>query len=91
MIEKIDKEVIPKLMKSGVDLIVTGDHSTPVSRKGHSGDPVPIMIYHQNVRTDSVKKFDEISCVKGGLGHILGKDLINIILNILKKGEKYGS
>lgn len=90
-IEKIDKHVIPVIAKSGASIIVTSDHSTPVSRKEHSAHEAPILIYSKEERYDKVKRFDEISCMDGGLGHIRGKDLMPLILNILKKAEKYGS
>lgn len=89
MLERIDS-VIPMLEKTGACIVVTADHSTPVSRKEHSGHEVPILVYGGE-RTDDVKKFDEISCAKGGLGHIKGKDIIPLILNITGKAEKYGS
>lgn len=91
MIERIDKEVIPIIVKSGASIIITGDHSTPVSRKAHSGHELPILIWSREERYDNVKKFDEINCMNGGLGHISGCDIMPIILNILNKAEKYGS
>ena len=90
-IERVDKELIPILMKSDANLIITGDHSTPCSRKEHSGHEVPILIYGSGERADHVKKFDEISCMDGGLGHITGKHLMPIFLNVLGKAKKYGS
>lgn len=90
MIERLDKEVIPLLAKSGACLVITGDHSTPVSRKAHSGHEVPIIVYGGE-RKDDVKKFDELSCAKGGLGHIRGKDVMPLILNITERAEKYGT
>lgn len=91
VIEKIDKEVIPILEKTGAYLIITGDHSTPCSRKAHSGHEIPILIYGKDERADKVKKFDEMSCMEGGLGHVEGKDIMPIILNLMEKAEKYGS
>lgn len=91
MIERIDKEVIPIIKKTGASIIITGDHSTPVSRKSHSGHELPILIWSKEERYDNVKKFDELNCMNGGLGHINGCDMMPIILNILKKAEKYGS
>jgi 2,3-bisphosphoglycerate-independent phosphoglycerate mutase len=91
MIERIDAEAVPILAKSGAYLIVTGDHSTPCCRKGHSGHEVPILVNGKDERTDSVEKFDEISCSKGGLGQVRGKDIIYLILNLIEKAEKYGS
>ncbi|MBD3210317.1 2,3-bisphosphoglycerate-independent phosphoglycerate mutase [Candidatus Micrarchaeota archaeon] len=89
MLEKIDK-VIPILEKSGASLVITGDHSTPVSMKSHSGHEVPILVY-KGERNDKIKKFDELSCAQGGLGHIKGKDVLPLILNITGRAEKYGS
>lgn len=89
MLEKIDR-VIPILEKTGAAIIVTGDHSTPVSLKRHTGHEVPILVYGGE-RSDRVKKFDEISCMAGGLGHIKGRNLIPLILNITGRSKKYGS
>ncbi len=91
IIEKIDKEIIPVLEKTGAYLVITGDHSTPCSRKAHSGHAVPILVYGKDERADKVKKFDEISCMEGGLGHVEGKDIMPIILNLIEKAHKYGS
>ncbi|MFH1785828.1 MAG: 2,3-bisphosphoglycerate-independent phosphoglycerate mutase [Candidatus Micrarchaeota archaeon] len=88
-LEKIDK-IIPILEKTNAAIILTGDHSTPCSLKKHSGHEVPILVYGGE-RYDNVKKFDEISCAQGGLGHIRGKDIIPLVLNIIGKAEKYGS
>ncbi len=89
MIEKIDK-IIPILEKTGAAMVITGDHSTPVSLKGHSGHEVPLLVY-RGERKDDVKRFDERSCMKGGLGHVKGKNIIPLILNITGRAEKYGS
>jgi len=91
MIERIDKELIPLLAKSGACLVITGDHSTPCSRKNHSGHEVPILVYGKDERKDEVKKFDEISCMEGGLGHIYGRDVMPMILNLIEKSMMYGT
>jgi len=88
-IEKIDS-IIPILEKTGACIVVTADHTTPVSLRKHTGHEVPVLVY-RGERKDDVKKFDEISCAKGGLGHIKGKNIIPLILNITEKAEKYGS
>lgn len=91
MLEKIDKELVSELRKSDAYLVITGDHSTPCIRKAHSGHEVPILIYGKNERKDSVKRFDEISCMQGGLGHLRGADVLPILLNLIQKGKMYGS
>ncbi len=90
-LERIDKELLPILIKSGAYIIITGDHSTPIIRKAHSGHPVPILVHGDNERVDDVKKFDEINCAKGGLGHLEGKSIVPLILNLINKAKKYGS
>jgi len=91
MLERIDKELLPKLIKSKAALIITGDHSTPCIRKAHSGHEVPILIHEKDGRPDKVKRFDELSCQGGGIGHITGKHLMPMILNIMGVAKKYGS
>jgi len=91
MIERIDKELMPIIMKSGAYVFVTGDHSTPCCRKEHSGHEVPILIWGPEERSDGVTKFDEISCMDGGLGHITGKHVMPIVLNTLARAKKFGS
>jgi 2,3-bisphosphoglycerate-independent phosphoglycerate mutase len=88
-IERIDR-IIPILRKTGACLVITGDHSTPCSLKAHSGHEVPILV-SGGERKDDVKKFDEITCAMGGLGHIKGRHVIRLILNITGRAHKYGS
>lgn len=90
MAEKIDKALKP-LKNVDCLKIFTADHSTPVTIKNHSADPVPITITGKNVRVDDVKHFDEISCAKGALGRITGKDLMNIALDLTNRNEKFGA
>ncbi|MGB9134519.1 MAG: 2,3-bisphosphoglycerate-independent phosphoglycerate mutase [Candidatus Bathyarchaeia archaeon] len=72
-------------------IVVTADHTTSSIKKEHSGEPVPLAITGPNVRTDDVEEFGERTCAKGGLGRILGRDLMPILLNLLGKAEKAGS
>jgi 2,3-bisphosphoglycerate-independent phosphoglycerate mutase len=90
MIEKIDK-VVGYLMKTEAYIILTGDHSTPCALKNHSADPLPIVIYGEGVRVDDVKRFDEISCMRGGLGHMRGLDVMPVILSLIGKSKIFGS
>jgi len=90
MAEKIDKALTP-LKNVDCLKIFTADHSTPVTVKNHSADPVPLTITGKNIRVDDVKHFDEISCAKGALGRITGKDLMNIALDLTNRAEKFGA
>lgn len=89
-IERIDEAMGLIERRDDLLIVLTGDHSTPVSVKNHSGDPVPVAICGPGVRTDDVKSFDEFSCARGSLGRIRGLDLMPIILDLMDKSEKYG-
>ncbi len=91
-IEKCDKKLGGMLKKIKEDLlvVVTGDHSTPVSLKDHSGDPVPILFWGKDVRPDKVKKFSEEAVMEGGLDWLIGKDLMPMVADLLGKDAKFG-
>ncbi|AIY89430.1 phosphoglycerate mutase [Geoglobus acetivorans] len=92
-IERVDQAITPlrELDFSRVCLTVLSDHSTPVSVRDHSADPVPVMIVHDGVRRDDVKAFNEFEVYKGGLCRIRGEDLMNIILDLIGKAKKFGA
>lgn len=91
MIERVDKS-LGILLNENLNLTIalTGDHSTPVTVREHTADPVPIAILG-DVLTDDVKKFTERECAKGYLGHIRGMDLMNILINISNRYKKFGA
>ncbi len=78
-IEKID-QAIDSLEETGAALAITADHSTPCSRKDHSADPVPVLIYVKGTPGDNLEKFGESECAKGSLGTIEGKDFMGLFL-----------
>ena len=71
-IEEIDKGFFAVLAKSPrlKDLVVavTCDHSTPVEDKGHSDDPVPVLVSGGKSKPDGSARFTENDAVKGSLG-----------------------
>jgi len=92
MIERIDREVIGPILEKvkNTTIVLTADHSTPITIRQHSADPVPIAILG-DVRTDQVEKFTERECSKGGLNRICGIDLINIILDLSDRAKLFGA
>ena len=93
MIKKID-EMVGYLMTNVPEntyIILTADHSTPCEIKDHSGDPVPIVIWGNGVRTDSVASFDERSAAKGGMCRIRGIDVMKIVTQLMNVAEKFGA
>ena len=91
IIERADRAMEPlrDILKDTV-IMITGDHSTPCSVKDHTGDPLPIMIVTDGIRSDNVTSFDEISAVKGSL-RIRGSDVMNLLMNYSDRAEKFGA
>jgi 2,3-bisphosphoglycerate-independent phosphoglycerate mutase len=90
-IEEVD-EFIPDLLDLEPDvLVVTGDHSTPSVLKSHSWHPNPILLFSRFIRTDSVERFDERSCVSGGLGRFPANGIMPLMLANALKLNKYGA
>lgn len=94
VLERIDKQLFGHLrshLPADTILAVTGDHSTPCERKDHSGDPVPLLVFGESVRTDDTKAFDEESAMRGGLGRLRGRDLMPMLLDLTDRSRKYGA
>ncbi|MDO8886446.1 alkaline phosphatase family protein [Candidatus Oleimmundimicrobium sp.] len=94
VIEKLDTAFDTILSDFDDDtlIVVTSDHSTPSSGSLiHSGEPVPIVIIGRTVRVDDIKEFGERACLRGGLGRIEGRNLMNIILNLTDRAKYFGS
>ena len=91
-IEKVDKVIMSELKKlEDVYLLLTADHSTPISVMDHSGDPVPLLIKGPEIRVDDVKKFNEVDSSKGGMCRIKGSDVMNIMMDLMNNSEKFGA
>ncbi|MBI5391852.1 2,3-bisphosphoglycerate-independent phosphoglycerate mutase [Candidatus Woesearchaeota archaeon] len=77
MIELVDKELFKILRKmEHLELIVTGDHSTPCALQRHSNDPVPLLWLGQEKKIDDVQRFTEKEAREGFLGKLSGKDIL---------------
>jgi 2,3-bisphosphoglycerate-independent phosphoglycerate mutase len=78
-IEEIDKGFFSVLTKPSrlKDLVVavTCDHSTPVEDKGHSDDPVPVLVLGGKAKPDGSARFTEKDAVRGSLG-TLGRGMM---------------
>ncbi|MBE0477607.1 2,3-bisphosphoglycerate-independent phosphoglycerate mutase [Candidatus Aerophobetes bacterium] len=90
MIEKVDR-LVSLLKDKDAWLILTADHSTPVSIKRHSADPAPVLIYGDGVRRDKARCFDEVSAACGCLGHLNGVSLHRITMDLMGCGHMVGS
>ena len=90
-IEKVDN-VVGEMMKiDDVYFILTADHSTPISVMDHTGDPVPLIIKGPEVRADDVKEFGERAATKGGLFRIRGRNIMDILMDLMNRSTKFGA
>jgi 2,3-bisphosphoglycerate-independent phosphoglycerate mutase len=84
--------IVPELTKLEPDVIVvTGDHSTPAMRKGHSWHPVPLLLYSKWCRPDRVTEFSEPACLPGGLGRFPATQVMPLAMANALKLTKFGA
>ena len=87
-IEEIDKRFFGTLLdnidSSKVAVIVSADHSTPCINKGHSADPVPLLISGDMVTNDDTQRFTETEAKKGRIGLIDGAQVITTGIDVIK-------
>lgn len=83
---------LPALLALSPDVLcVTGDHSTPVSVKGHSWHPVPALIHGRWCFADGFPRFHEKNCRGGSFANLASKDLMAVLLANAARLDKYGA
>ncbi len=79
-IEDIDRRFFGTLTQELKDIdatiVVSGDHSTPCIKKGHSDDPVPLLVSGSRVKQDGSARFTENYAKRGRLGLLMGVDVL---------------
>ncbi|MCX8038884.1 MAG: 2,3-bisphosphoglycerate-independent phosphoglycerate mutase [Candidatus Sumerlaeia bacterium] len=90
-IERIDEAAELLLDLPDALLVVTADHTTPCALQKHSADPVPVMIVGDGVRVDGVMAYNERAVVGGGLGRLVGTDLMPELMNLIGKYKLIGA
>ena len=93
VVENIDMMLglVLKDIHEDVVVALTCDHSTPVSVREHSADPVPLAISGGGTRVDGVKEFDEMSVSSGAIGRIRGLELMPIMMGMADRARKFGA
>jgi 2,3-bisphosphoglycerate-independent phosphoglycerate mutase len=77
--------LLPKVDLRHTIIAVTADHATPCSLRGHSADPVPLVISGGGVPSDGTKTFSEREAEKGDLGMLLGVDIMPMLARLVKE------
>ncbi len=87
-IEEIDKRffgtLLDKIDTNNVAVVVSADHSTPCINKGHSDDPVPLLVSGGKTNTDQTNRFTETEAKKGSIGLIEGAQVVRTALKLIK-------
>ena len=87
-IEDIDRKFFGTLLDNidtaKVVVIISADHSTPCIMKGHSDDPVPLLISGDVITNDDTQRYTEIEAKKGAIGLIEGAQVVKTGINIIK-------
>ncbi|MBN2228000.1 MAG: 2,3-bisphosphoglycerate-independent phosphoglycerate mutase [Candidatus Thorarchaeota archaeon] len=92
-IERTDK-MLGEILESTRDkivLVVTGDHTTPVTIGEHACDPVPIVLWSSQMRSDCVERYSEFDAAQGALHTIRGMDVMPLLLGYAGHIEKLGA
>ncbi|MEM0030440.1 MAG: alkaline phosphatase family protein [Candidatus Nitrosocaldus sp.] len=89
-IEEIDERFFGELLRLGnsstrdrLFIVVSGDHSTPCTKKAHSADPVPLLVSNQVIKDDGLGRFTEREAGKGSIGYIMGYEVLSKVFNII--------
>ena len=87
-IEEIDNRFFKTLLENidsdKVAIVISADHSTPCINKGHSDDPVPVLVSGNFIKNDGTARMTEEQAKKGSIGLLQGADVVNTALNLIK-------
>ena len=87
-IEEIDKRFFGTLLDhidvSKIAVMISADHSTPSIHKGHSDDPVPVLISGDMITNDDTQRFTEAEAKKGAIGLIEGVQVLKTGIDLFK-------
>ena len=87
-IEEIDKRFFGTLLDhidvSKIAVMISADHSTPCIYKGHSDDPVPLLISGDMIANDDTQRFTEAEAKKGAIGLIEGAQVVKTAIDFFK-------
>ncbi len=91
VIEEADA-ALADILALGPDVIlVSGDHSTPTALKSHSWHELPVLLWSDFIRPDSVDAFGERPCMAGGLGHMRHVDFLPLMMANAGRLAKFGA
>lgn len=86
-IEEIDQRFFGTLLDnidtSKVAIVVSADHSTPCINKGHSDDPVPVLVSGDMVKKDNSTRYTERNAKLGSIGLLEGAQVVKTAIQLI--------
>jgi 2,3-bisphosphoglycerate-independent phosphoglycerate mutase len=87
-IEEIDqrffKTLIENIDSNKVAIVISADHSTPCINKGHSDDPVPVVVSGNFIKNDGTTRMTEEQAKKGSIGLLQGAEVVSKSIELIK-------
>ncbi|NND87046.1 MAG: 2,3-bisphosphoglycerate-independent phosphoglycerate mutase [Nitrosopumilus sp.] len=87
-IEEIDQRFFKTLVENidpdRVAIVISADHSTPCINKGHSDDPVPVLVSANFIKNDGTTRMTEQQAKKGSMGLLQGSEVVLKVLELIK-------
>jgi 2,3-bisphosphoglycerate-independent phosphoglycerate mutase len=84
VIEDIDEyffgSLLPAIDLASTLVAVTADHATPCELRGHSADPVPLLVSGAGTPPDHAGRFTEAEATGGALGDLRGVDILPLLV-----------
>jgi 2,3-bisphosphoglycerate-independent phosphoglycerate mutase len=86
-IEEIDRRFFGTLLDNidtkKVAIVVSADHSTPCINKGHSDDPVPVLVSGDMVKKDNSTRYTENNAKIGSIGLLEGAQVVKTAIQMI--------
>lgn len=87
-IEEIDRRFFKTLLDNidtgKVAVVVSADHATPCISKGHSDDPVPVLVSGDMVKRDGTVRITETDAKRGSIGLLEGAQVVSTAIDLIK-------
>ena len=82
--QRFFKTLLNNIDTSKVSIVISADHSTQCINKGHSDDPVPLLVSKDSIKKDQAKRMTEAEAKKGNIGLIEGVQVVKTALDLIK-------
>ncbi len=87
-IEEIDRRFFGTLLDNidpgRVAVVISADHSTPCINKGHSDDPVPVLVSGDMVKNDGTVRVTEAEARRGSIGLLEGAQVVQTAIDLIR-------